>query len=365
MAQLRPIRQAWLWAVVSFTAAATAPSPNCCSQGITVRLGSLPTADHRPVITAMAIDPQGEILAVAGDDRSIRLLDPDDLSEIGRLIGHRDLVRTLAFRPDGQILASAGNDGRLNLWSRAAGWEVARRAEDLPTLFSVRFSPDGRQLAAVGFDSQLLLFGPDSPPSLPCQCSDLRSLAYHHSGKWLAVVGRSGALHLFDPQNGSDLGKFPIHSSRIRDMTALPGTDLLATVSEDGAVTLFDLKSHRITAQIDLLPCKLFTVAAIDGSTIAVAGSSNRIRIVDCQRGEVIAFLDGHQGSINSLIHCQGTLYSGGFDTTVRKWQVGGPGQPRMAKSEPNSDRERLAERERAADRERVAERERVEAGSR
>lgn len=303
------------------------------------RLTPLRPDDPSPVVTAMALDPQGKLLAVASDDGAVRLLNTSDLSQRDLLMGHRDLVRSVAFRPDGLCLVSAGNDGRMIIWDRRRGWSILRQIDDLPTIFSARFSPDGKQLAAVGFDTNLMLFESGDRPKLDCHCGDLRGVAYNRSGDRLAVVGRSGKLHLFDPRAAQDLGEFSIHSSRVRDITFLPDTQLAATVGEDGAVTIFDLDAYKVIKQIDLLPCKLFTVVAIDRETVAVAGSDNRIRIIDVTAGRIASYLDGHIGSINSLAYADGALYSGGFDTTVRKWQI------------PVSQDQRLAEREKATGR--------------
>lgn len=335
-------RRNWLLASTAIVAsAATASYAQGPVQPLTTRLAPLGPEERAPVITAMAIAPLGDVLAVAGDDSSIRMLDAKTLRELDRLVGHRDLVRTLTFRPDGKILASSGNDGSMILWDRSESWAVTRRVDNLPTTFCARFSPDGKQLAAVGFDSQLMLFGAADHPQLRCQCSDLRSVAYHSSGQRLAIAGRSGMLYLFDPRVGQQIGEFPIHSSRVRDVVFLPGTDLAATVAEDGAATVFDLALYRVVKRIDLLPCKLFTIAAIDKTTIAVAGSDNRIRIVNCVSGDVATRLDGHDGSIASLVFCDGWLYSGGFDATVRRWRAGGESTERVAEKEKPEDAKR------------------------
>jgi WD40 repeat protein len=303
------------------------------------RLAPLRPDDPSPVVTAMALDPHGQLLAVGSDDGAIRLLNTSDLSQRDLLVGHRDLVRSIAFRPDGLCLVSAGNDGRIILWDRRQGWSILRQINDLPTIFSARFSPDGKQLAAVGFDTSLMLFESGDRPKLDCKCADLRGVAYNRSGDRLAVVGRTGKLHLFDPRAGKSIGEYSIHSSRVRDITFLPDTQLAATVGEDGTATIFDLDVYKVVKQIDLLPCKLFTVVAIDRETIAVAGSDNRIRLINITTGRVTSFLEGHLGSINSLAYADGVLYSGGFDTTVRKWQL------------PVSQDQRLAEREKATGR--------------
>jgi WD40 repeat protein len=227
----------------------------------------------------------------------------------------------------------------LTLWDRTAQWSIARQIDDLPTIFGVRFSPSGNQLAAVGFDTQLMLFDNTDRPSLHCDCSDLRALSYNMTGDRLAVVGRSGKLHLFDPRNGQEIGEFPIHASRVRDITILPGTQWSATVGEDGTATIFDLQNYKITKKIDFLPCKLFTVAAIDKSTIAVAGSDNRIRLVDVITGEVTRNIDIHSGSISSLVYADGFLYSGGFDSRVFKTQVTNGQDPRLAERDKATGR--------------------------
>lgn len=292
-----------------------------------------------PVVTAMALDPRGEFLAVACDDCSIRLLHRDDLSERAQLVGHRDLVRSLAFRPDGLLLASAGNDGRLTQWDRNQNWKVAEQKDDLPTIFCARYSPCGKQLAAVGFDTQLMLFDTADRPKLHCDCSDLRSLSYNSTGDRLAVVGRSGMLHLFDPRSGTEIGEFMIHASRVRDIVFLPGTQAAATVGENGTATIFDLESYQIRKQLDFLPCKLFAVAAIDATTIAVAGSDNRIRIVNVETGNTIQQVNVHDGSVSALLYSGGTLYSGGFDGQVCKTPLGTGDGARVAGREPATER--------------------------
>src|SRR6056297_1681318 len=59
------------------------------------------------VVTAVAIDSQGELLAAAGDDNQIRLIDPAELTVQATLAGHLDRIRTLTFDRTGQYLASA------------------------------------------------------------------------------------------------------------------------------------------------------------------------------------------------------------------------------------------------------------------
>lgn len=297
----------------------------------------LPTVVDQPipVVTALAVDPTGKWLAVAGDDKAIRILESSNLKEIAVLRGHGDLIRTVTFRQDGKVLASAGNDGSLILWEQATGYRQLRRINDLPAVSRVTFSPRGNQIAAVGFGSEIMMFGGAADlAKMQCDCNDLRVCVYDQQGQRLAIAGRSGHLHLFDPRTGAVIGDFNLHSGRIRDCAFTSNGSRLITAGEDGAVVLLDLARSEVVQRIDLLPCKLFALAVIDDTHIAVAGSDNRIRIVDFDSGLVVKHLDGHRGSVSTLAYASGALFSGGFDATLRRWPIESNGGERLAEKD-------------------------------
>ena len=70
-------------------------------------------------IAAIALSPDGSLLATGSDDRAIALWDVADnggLTERSRLRGHEERVRSLAFSPDGKWLASAGEEPAVRFW---------------------------------------------------------------------------------------------------------------------------------------------------------------------------------------------------------------------------------------------------------
>ena len=275
------------------------------------------------VVTAMAIDPTGKLLAVAGDDQTVRILNASDFSQVAILRGHRDLIRAVTFRDDGKVLATSGNDGLMILWQASTGFAELKRFESLPAICSLDFSPDGTQLAGVGFGAEVIIFGgTKNRGEMDCDCSDLRCCAFDEKGDQVVAAGRSGCIYFFDAQSGRKLDQQELHTGRIRQCEFVRDPLRLITASEDGSAVVFDVSRREVVQRIDVLPCKLFTLAKIDDKHIAVAGSDNRIRILDLQRGVVVNHLDGHRGSISSLVYANGSLYSGGFDATVRRWSV-------------------------------------------
>ncbi len=292
----------------------------------TIRLRTIAAEFPRTVVTAIDADPMGQYVAVAGDDHAIRILDAETMRVAKTLTGHRDLIRTLAFDSAGEKLVSAGNDGQLIVWDRQANFSVLQRMQGTPALACVRFAPEGNEMAAAGFHNEVYVIGKSGGGKsvLECDCRDLRALAYRDDNEMLAVAGRSGDLHLFNMQTQKLLFEGKIHSGRVHDLKFHRDANTLVSVAEDGTLVVFDTRSQRVLSKTQVTTGKLFTVAIMNSSHVAVAGSDNLIRIVDTDRGRVVRNLEGHVGSIANLSYHGGMLFSGGFDATLRRWSIDG-----------------------------------------
>ena len=55
----------------------------------------------------------------------------------------------MAFSPDGQRLASASHDGTVKVWDAATGQETLTLKGHTGVVSSVAFSPDGKRLASA------------------------------------------------------------------------------------------------------------------------------------------------------------------------------------------------------------------------
>lgn len=158
----------------------------------------LMTGQAAPIL-ALQFSHNGELLATAGSDRSVKLWDVKHLSlarGLGRmpqavrtlafshddrllalgertgairivettgaervvLSGHLREVNDLEFSPDGQLLASASGDGTARLWRIGEGRELAAFKGHRNAVRAVAFSQDGRTLASGGIDRAVLLW---------------------------------------------------------------------------------------------------------------------------------------------------------------------------------------------------------------
>jgi WD40 repeat protein/tRNA A-37 threonylcarbamoyl transferase component Bud32 len=86
---------------------------------------------HEGTVRALAVSPDGRILASGGDDRFIVLWELPSGRLLARWEAHDAAISALAFKPDGSVLVSGAADGLVKLWD----------------LLTIR-----RELAALGLD---------------------------------------------------------------------------------------------------------------------------------------------------------------------------------------------------------------------
>ncbi|MDM4014359.1 WD40 repeat domain-containing protein [Roseiconus lacunae] len=318
------LRHPWLAAADDATNASGASFRPQTPVSTTVRLQPVSADFDGAIIQAIAVDPAGKILAVAGDDHGIRILDAVSMRRIALLTGHSDLIQSVQFDPSGRRLVSAGNDGDLVIWD-CRDWSILQRMPTSHAFAGVRFAPRGQELAAVGFTDEVFIISQQpihSQPRVRCDCTDLRSVEYRQDGKVVAVAGRTGKLHLFQRGGYQLIDEFTIHSGRTHDMKFVGSTSILASIGEDGGLTLFDTDSKQVVRQVNVTRGKLYAICLIDEKYAAVAGSDNLISLVDIATGNLVERLTGHSGTVTSLAAIGTTLYSGGYDATLRKWQL-------------------------------------------
>src|SRR5277367_1234716 len=74
-------------------------------------------AGHQAAVYALAFHPDGEHLATASLDHTLKLWNVASGEVVRTFTGHEAKVLTLAFSTNGRWLASAGLDGAIRLWN--------------------------------------------------------------------------------------------------------------------------------------------------------------------------------------------------------------------------------------------------------
>ena len=140
------------------------PRTNGKSTKDRIHLIDLATADIRISVTspnrlnALSVSPDRRLVAVAGDDQIVTILDADTLTELHRFRAHDAAITALEFHPSKPILATGSADYSIKLWDYATAnlRQTFLGLDGRPIAMS--FSPNGKLLAVDGMEKAFRIY---------------------------------------------------------------------------------------------------------------------------------------------------------------------------------------------------------------
>src|SRR5204863_5580919 len=100
---------------------------------------------HDAGVTDAGFDPSGGRVVTASYDKTARIWNSKDGSQIALLKGHQGAVERAMFSPDGRRVVTAARDGTARIWNAQTGEQLLALplAGDFPTAV---FSPSGTRV---------------------------------------------------------------------------------------------------------------------------------------------------------------------------------------------------------------------------
>jgi predicted NACHT family NTPase len=192
----------------------------------------------------------------------------------GKLAGHSSTVAGVAFSPNGQTIATASQDGTVKLW-RAADGKVLRTLSGADGMTSVAFAPDGQTLAAGSKDNTVRVWRvSDGQPvrTLAGHSYMVQSVVYSRDGQTLASGSLDGTVKLWRAADGALLRTLDGGGSSVNEVAFAPDGAILAAALGNKTVRLWRVADGQalrtLAGHTDIVHSVAF---APDGQTLASA----------------------------------------------------------------------------------------------
>lgn len=286
--------------------------------------------NHRQGVNAVALSRNGEWLATASTDKTIKVWNLQSGKQLYILQGHNKEVWALASSPEGNKLASGGGDNTIKLWDLESGTLLNTLESHEGRVLAIAFSPDGKLLASGSSDKTVRLWQVDTGKALATLRGHLNwvnAVAFHPKLPLLASASEDGTIKLWDLRSGKLLRSLNGYSQEVKSIAFTPDGQILASGNGDGSINLWDMQTGE---QLRSLFGHSAPVESIvftpSGKTLVSGGGSldHTIKIWDWKTGELLQVLKGHSDLVRGLaIAPDGTtIYSGSEDNSIGIWQV-------------------------------------------
>ncbi len=193
---------------------------------------------HDGVICDLAWSPDGNTLASASRDRTIRLWNTDPWGLRDTLSGHTSWVKSLDWSADSGLLASGSRDQSVRIWDlREGGCDSYRHGDQIEC---VAWSPSRSLLASGGRDGAVYLWDAAERRVAAAHIAHERgvtALAWSSDGTSLATASKDGTIRIWRPHDWS-LERPIVIGHTIHSIAWLPGGDHLAVASEEKDVRI-------------------------------------------------------------------------------------------------------------------------------
>ncbi|MGF1479041.1 MAG: protein kinase [Cyanophyceae cyanobacterium] len=252
---------------------------------------------HTSGVVAIQFSPEQSTLATASLDATARLwqIDADGIVHF-KTFWHSSPVVALDFSPEGQYLATASADGVVKVWETASGEQMARL--DNPTyVTAVSFSATGKYLAVAKLNHQAQVWewqGLHSNQLVALPQQDVVDVAFSPKDEqYLATASADGTAQVWNITNSEEVAHLQ-YQTGLLTIRFSPNGQYIATTSSDNKAQLWEWPAHRYDQKAIFLPQDNVADVAFSstGKNLATAGADGTAKVWQTNGNEVAELSD-------------------------------------------------------------------------
>jgi WD40 repeat protein len=280
---------------------------------------------HTGAVNAVAASADGQFLASAGDDETIRVWNRTKGEQVALIGAHSGPVTSLAYSPAGLVLSSSA-DGSVKLWQMqpAAAKNLMAHAG---AVTSAVLTPDAGKLVTGCADKQVRVWNLTNgqvEKTFPGPTLGVQAVAVSARGDQVAAGGADRTLWVWEMASGKEVKKFAGLTGVVASVAFSPDGKILAAGLGDGTARLFDLAAGKEVQKLGAAGAAVTGVAfSLKGDVVYSSGADKVVRAWGVADGKEKAALD-HGSPVTALaLSRDGTrLASAGADKSIKVWNL-------------------------------------------
>jgi WD40 repeat protein len=281
--------------------------------------------EHTASITSVSFSPDGQTIATASADTTVKFWNIHGKKLKPSLQGHSDTVTSVSFSPDGKTIATASWDNTVKLWS-LDGQELQSFKAHADRVYSMSFSPDGQKIATASADKTAKLWSLDGKvlQTLEGHIAKVYSVSFSPDGQKIATASADKTAKLWS-LDGKVLQTLEGHTHWVNSVSFSPDGQKIATASADNTAKLWSLDG-KVLQTLEGHGNWIWNVSfSPDGQTIATASADNTAKLWNLD-GEDLQTLTGHKNHVYSVSFSPygQTIVTASKDTTAKLWSRDG-----------------------------------------
>jgi cytochrome c len=240
---------------------------------------------HESAVNAVVFLQDGRVVT-GGEDGKLAIWKPGIPLPERAYEGHTAPIVALAVSPDGNTIASASWDRTIRLWPVGGG---APRVLEGHTqnVNGVAFTADGQALVSAGYDATVRIWPltGNAAPVIATLPTPLNAVAVAPDGE-IVAAGANGRLYFVSMQ-GETMGELEVTETPVIALSLSPDGTRIAAAGIRGSVSIIDRKARSIERTLVGPGLPVWSVAFFpDGTSLLTGGMDRMVRRWDASTGE-------------------------------------------------------------------------------